>query len=297
MSVSRPCPVCNAGRDRHFYAYRRYGLSMRVVICTGCGLLRSEPMPNEEELVAARGSLDRLHRPAYSRSDCENRARRYLRGLGAHARPGARLLDVGCGDGSFLALASASGLKCTGVDIAPWDGLRDVLGPDVRVLEGGIESVQPDGERFDLVTASHVIEHVCEPASFLRAAAGLLAPGGVLQLEAPNTLRPKTSFQRWFCPQHHYYFCPDTLVALLARNGFRPLSVTCFVRDSFQVLATPGECQDERLKRGADWRAVAAAVRRHRWAYKASGQFAWRKLPWVRSAMYRVAWRRELGQL
>lgn len=296
MAKPRPCPICQSGHDEPFYEYRYHGLHVTVVICTACGLARNEPMPMPDELLAAQhGSLTKLHRPKYSRIESLKRARRYLNGIRPYAKQGGSLLDVGCGDGTFLEVASRSGLRCTGIDIDADSCRLSARRSGVPVVTGSIDDLDPDTQRFDAITASHVLEHLEYPVRFLQSASRLLSPGGVLQLEVPNILRPKTSFRRFFCIQHAYYFCPDTLLALLARNGFRPLSLTCFLRDSFQVVATPGECEDDSLRRGADWRKVLAAVQKHRWAYKATGQFAWRKVPWLKDAMYRVAWRRDFS--
>ena len=48
----------------------------------------------------------------------------------------------------------------------------------------GVETL--DDERFDLVTCMEVIEHVADPAAFVRGLARVLAPGGLLILSTPN---------------------------------------------------------------------------------------------------------------
>jgi 2-polyprenyl-6-hydroxyphenyl methylase/3-demethylubiquinone-9 3-methyltransferase len=57
------------------------------------------------------------------------------------------------------------------------------LSIDYRAV--GVETLA-EGERFDLVTAMEVIEHVADPAAFVAALARVLAPGGLMILSTPN---------------------------------------------------------------------------------------------------------------
>jgi 2-polyprenyl-6-hydroxyphenyl methylase/3-demethylubiquinone-9 3-methyltransferase len=101
---------------------------------------------------------------------------------------GKSALDVGCGAGLLAEPLARLGAKVTGIDAAPEliavardhaaaQGLAiDYRAGDVQTLEG----------RFDLVTSMEVIEHVADPAAFLKALAARLAPGGLLVLSTPN---------------------------------------------------------------------------------------------------------------
>ncbi|MCU0296548.1 MAG: methyltransferase domain-containing protein, partial [Candidatus Nanopelagicales bacterium] len=99
--------------------------------------------------------------------------------------PGATLLDIGCGNGQLLARARAIGWKAVGVDPDPQAAeVARSRGLDVRV--GGVEVLGSEQGQFDRITMSHVIEHVHDPLTLLRACHRLLREGGQVWIETPN---------------------------------------------------------------------------------------------------------------
>ena len=109
---------------------------------------------------------------------------------------GLRLLDVGCGGGLLCEPMARLGFAVTGldasernIDIAHAHAAQAGLEIDYRAAT--VEALREAGEaQFDLVLNMEVIEHVAEPAAFLRDTAALLAPGGLMILATLNrTLR------------------------------------------------------------------------------------------------------------
>jgi 2-polyprenyl-6-hydroxyphenyl methylase/3-demethylubiquinone-9 3-methyltransferase len=102
---------------------------------------------------------------------------------------GKSALDVGCGAGLLCEPLARMGASVTGLDPAPENiaaarihaGLSG-LAIDYRA--GSVEGL--GGETFDLVTSLEVIEHVSDPAGFVRGLADALAPGGLLVISTPN---------------------------------------------------------------------------------------------------------------
>ena len=102
---------------------------------------------------------------------------------------GKRALDVGCGAGLLAEPLARLGASVTGLDAAPENIAVAVahaqgqgLAIDYRATP--VEQVSDSG--YDLVTSMEVIEHVADPAAFVRALAAKLAPDGLMILSPPN---------------------------------------------------------------------------------------------------------------
>jgi 2-polyprenyl-6-hydroxyphenyl methylase/3-demethylubiquinone-9 3-methyltransferase len=101
---------------------------------------------------------------------------------------GKTALDVGCGAGLLTEPLARLGAAVTGLDasadlIAVARQHARAAGIDVDYRAGDLADLQ--GE-FDLVTCMEVIEHVADPARFVKALARRLATGGLLIMSTPN---------------------------------------------------------------------------------------------------------------
>lgn len=136
----------------------------------------------------------------------------------------SRVLDYGCGNGDFLERAEALGHQVWGVDFDPEaiDVARKRGFPVVLAGEG--EDKLPE-DKFDLITANHVIEHVADPRALLRAFRKRLAPGGRLFIEVPNAqarglLRNGRFWRGLEAPRHFSLPSQQALAAALVHAGF-----------------------------------------------------------------------------
>jgi len=103
----------------------------------------------------------------------------------ASALSGLRILDVGCGGGLMSEALARLGAQVVGVDASPGNvaaarlhARSQNITVDYRLGEPA-EVLAPE-ERFDVVLALEVVEHVSDVPAFLATAAALLAPGGML---------------------------------------------------------------------------------------------------------------------
>ena len=150
---------------------------------------------------------------------------------------GKTALDVGCGAGLLAEPLARLGAKVTAVDAAPEliDAARaHAVGQGVDIDYRATAVEQIEGQ-FDLVTSMEVIEHVADPAAFLKALAARLAPDGLLILSTPN----KTALSKLLMvgaaealgavPKgtHDFekFIAPDRMKQLLADAGLRCIDV------------------------------------------------------------------------
>jgi SAM-dependent methyltransferase len=209
-----------------------------------CGVVWLDPMPAADDLFqayrdyythgndSARSPLFKFAKSLYRLAVDSflliagvpiERKRAELMFLGDRS-PGT-ILDIGCGQGTFLAVMAKRGWSVMGVDfdIEAVAAARRLHGIDVRV--GTVNTVVDSGNKFDVVTASHVIEHVPDPLEFLMQCRELLRPGGCVVLRTPNVdslghRRYGRSWRGLESPRHLHLFTVGALEACGKRAGF-----------------------------------------------------------------------------
>ena len=109
-----------------------------------------------------------------------------LRLLSSESR--GELLDVGCGDGAFIAKCLDQGWSVVGMDLsqAAIDRCRGRFdrGERLRLFCSDIAAIAEEGP-FDAVTAGEVLEHIEDDEDFVRRVFALLKPGGAFVLTVP----------------------------------------------------------------------------------------------------------------
>jgi 2-polyprenyl-3-methyl-5-hydroxy-6-metoxy-1,4-benzoquinol methylase len=250
----------------------------RVVECAGCGLARLSPRPqpdvlvqyypesypmyantsleprNENPLSATirafiRNTVDRVHvapatqhRPSSLEQWVYDKYReRVLRGFERHIPRhlgGGKVLDVGCGNPTFLLLMRRLGWEVAGLEPNQYacERANEVLGSRA-VLHGKLSDHLHERGSFDYVHLSHVLEHLDDPISELGECFQLLKPGGIIYVETPNfaSFGRKTFGTYWLnmdSPRHLFLFTPSTLARVMRERGFALESMTAYTWDN-----------------------------------------------------------------
>ena len=146
-----------------------------------------------------------------------------------HVVPGERVLDLGCGDGTFAAELFGAGCAVTMADVAG-EALRRArtrapAAAAVALTEGA--PLPFDEDAFDVVWAGEVLEHVADVVGLLAEVRRVLRWGGRLLVTTPWHGRLVVATDAHFDPRadHLRFFSARTLRAVLADAGFASVEV------------------------------------------------------------------------
>lgn len=144
---------------------------------------------------------------------------------GTHAQ---RVLDIGCGKGDILAALQQQGHTVVGTEPDPKARAR-AIERGLPVYDSLAESIPDElqGETFDAVLMTHVLEHTVDPLQAVRNAAKLLTSGGVFVVEVPNNaslgMKQAGAAWRWLdVPRHLNFFTPHSLRRVCELAGLQP---------------------------------------------------------------------------
>ncbi len=230
-----PCRLCGGESFSRLWDCGDFAF----VACRGCGLIQQNPQSEPQAIAErydGRSSADYLRyeeRNQYAYRDLELLAlgdialEREAEPIFERARAEGRkprALDVGCATGALLAALRDSGWDPQGVELSAAQASYGQARHALPIHAGSLESASFPAASFDLVHASHLIEHLNDPAAFLDEVARVLAPGGLLVLTTPNAdgFQARLLGPRWRSAiyDHLYLFSARSLRALLESRGF-----------------------------------------------------------------------------
>jgi 2-polyprenyl-3-methyl-5-hydroxy-6-metoxy-1,4-benzoquinol methylase len=226
MQQLENCPVCYSTSVRYDYSAptTRHEIDERmwtVWLCGNCTHGFMNPQPSWQELASyyARGyeAYDPSHGSLEDDNSSVERARTEGKFRHIALSTNMRLLDVGCGAGFFLRVAQRLGAIVAGIEPSVF-GAEQTRKSGIKVFNGTLEQFIAAGtiERFDVITANHVIEHVPSPVETLSAMKTLLAPGGYIWIAVPNAGYPLARKLRGYwhstdLPYHLMQFSPKSI--------------------------------------------------------------------------------------
>jgi 2-polyprenyl-3-methyl-5-hydroxy-6-metoxy-1,4-benzoquinol methylase len=209
-----------------------YGVAWRsrLVECSACGLVTHDPPIQKSQIEQLYPSSYLAHSSASRSKSIYGSLKAFLGRLGARGvsrqiPAGGSLLEVGCGNGSFLRVLTDArpDIQVAGVDIMDV-GVSGVS--SFAFYRGQLEDVDFGERRFDVVYCSNLIEHVPDPLRFLRKVAGLLKPGGVIYGVTPDHLSIDRYLLRkywagYHYPRHTFVFNHENIRQILEKCGYQ----------------------------------------------------------------------------
>jgi 2-polyprenyl-3-methyl-5-hydroxy-6-metoxy-1,4-benzoquinol methylase len=139
-------------------------------------------------------------------------------------KPG-KVLDIGCATGALLSELKKRAWDTTGVEICKEEAAYAQKERSLDVRNLPLEENHFDPEGFDVVLASHLIEHLNDPGALVKEVSRILKPGGCFIITTPNIsgFQAKIFKDNWRSAifDHLYLFSIKTLSRLLRQNGFK----------------------------------------------------------------------------
>jgi SAM-dependent methyltransferase len=216
--------------------------------CSHCGLTLQDPAVSPETMLRQYQTFSNYTAFGSGEPPLIDTARRMLAMVQAESVTPGRMYDVGASSGSMLWHFRKFGWAVAGCDPSPkaCEQARERNGIEVGL--GGDEETLPHRGGQDLITFSHVLEHIYDPAATLRRVHAALAEGGLL--EVPCLAAPEVNSPGLFMMEHVNYFDETSLDNLLARTGFgilqAPVTVDHYPYPVITVLARKQAPQPDR---------------------------------------------------
>lgn len=244
-----PCDVCGCASAHSQYTKED---GTQIARCASCGLLYVFPQRLGDaelssyyqgtRLVSTRKDvkIKHLHSPLAALAlrewygyKPERAAHSSLKFLAWVIRPAlirnvppftgeGKILDIGCGNGVYLAILKSLGWKTYGIEVNTQD-CEVARGLGIEAFCQDLAEIRFPARSFDVVRMVHVLEHLSSPLAVFKEIKRIIKPGGTLYVEVPN----EKSFagacfkENYLAAGSHLYgFSLSTLTLLCEKTGF-----------------------------------------------------------------------------
>lgn len=220
--IYESCMLCGSEHLKQLADYSRHGL----VRCRECGMVFMQQIPTEDELNTFYARYSYSQDPWISQITI----RRYHELLDRFEpyRKLNRILDVGCGAGSFLKVAKERGWEVVGTEYSPAAvALCEKKG--IQMFQGPLSAAKAADASFDVITSFEVIEHIHSPHNDLGQIVRMLRRGGLHYCTTPNfnalaRYWLKADYNVIGYPEHLTYYTPKTLNKAMEMHGLRKIA-------------------------------------------------------------------------
>lgn len=234
------CDLCGS-QDIHLLTVDYKGI--QIYKCRHCHIEFMNPQYSEQYLKELYSSYYRSDQD-YQHDKKEEKLKKHLHELNIidveKFTAVGNFLSVGCGNGCDLISARKRGWQVEGFEVDPVfsKSLKSKL--DMIIRSGNFVDLEYPEEHYNCIYLSHVIEHVKNPAAYLKKFHQLLKKQGILYISCPNiaclSIRAKRLMEQlnlkskkgsYYDTWHHiFYFRPTVLKDLLENQyGFKVLFI------------------------------------------------------------------------
>lgn len=230
-SNMQSCPLCKGAKFTTLKTNDRYGMGIVTAGCDVCGLIQTNPRPNEAILTRFYQSDYRKFYQNTVHPDQEyiwqnkkyermENTVEFIKKVKSISESHVKLLDFGCSEGTFFSALIKGGYEgeLYGIEQNPEfsEFAKEQTGATVYT---SLDAVK---DQFDIITLIHVFEHLVNPDDFLQEIRKKLKSTGLLYIDVPDASEYSSLADLHIA--HIYHFTSGTLSDLLVTNGYRVIN-------------------------------------------------------------------------
>ena len=237
------CPICSEKNRKIIYAgtinfekvndaiKNPYGSHYQINRCSGCELLYSDPILDEDQIELLYLDAESTNITAGEEGNVRETMRLYYQFFSPYLKNREAILDVGCDVGLLLEFAKEDRFSNL-YGIEPNPVARKIANSKINatITDEFYEKDRYEKNSFDAITFVHVVDHVINPAKVIESAYEHLKPGGIafVVVHNSNSILAKIMGEKFppFNLYHHFFFTKESLRNLFESRGFEVLKVS-----------------------------------------------------------------------
>ncbi|HEY1923044.1 MAG TPA: class I SAM-dependent methyltransferase [Tepidisphaeraceae bacterium] len=205
-----------------------------------------------------------------SRTDLSERCIHWMRSLLQFILPPAKVLEIGCAHGGFVAMLRQAGFDATGLELSPSIVQLATETFDVPVITGPIEDQSIPPQSLDAIVMMDVLEHLPNPLETVACCLKRLKPDGIFLAQTPAypegmTLKrlheQKHQFPRMLdTNEHPFLFSRSSACELFRRAGAKCMEFIPAIFDFYDMSFVASRVPLQRHDAGQQSAALARTV-------------------------------------
>lgn len=256
------CPVCHGNSFNNYLNVDDYTVSKKeftIQQCNKCYFLFTNPRPDlnsigayyqSEEYIShhddSKGLMNRIYTSVRNYT-----IKKKIELIGTLAPRQGKLLDMGCGTGSFLQAVKQAGWETYGTEPDPEARKVASLRADLNVFET-INAKELEGKKFDIITLWHVLEHVHLLNETMDWLSEHLNDNGKIIIAVPNPQSADAiNYGRFWAaydvPRHLYHFTKASMTLLAQKHQLKVDNIHPMWFDSFYVSMLSTKYKDKKI--------------------------------------------------
>jgi len=244
----KACPLCSGSISEPYYRVKDYAVSnesFSLVKCSSCSFIYTNPRPSNENILHYYESENYISHSQKTQNLTDSiyylaryfMLRKKLKWLYKFLGSKGRVLDYGCGTGSFVKLLHKKKWDAWGIE--PNEQARSIANNNgATCVFNSLEALPWD--QYDAITLWHVLEHVPDLEYIMNELLRYLTKSGLLFIAVPNCASFDAQYYKEYwagfdVPRHLSHFTPESMKLLVKKHRLQLLTMIPLKFDAFYI--------------------------------------------------------------